>query len=60
MATSNIKCILDSDIYKVWEIVLDIDKGLSVAQAVEILQDYKFILYTYTLPSLLLKAIYCT
>lgn len=27
-------------------IVLDIDKGLSVAQAVEILQDYKFILYT--------------
>ena len=49
MATSNIKCILDSDIYKVWEIVLDIDKysiWRSDLSKTEIIDKNKFIEYT--------------
>ena len=49
MVTSNIKCILNSDIYKVWKIILDIDKysmWRSDLSKAEIIDDNKFIEYT--------------
>lgn len=49
MATSNIKCILGSDIHKVWEIVLDIDKysiWRSDLSKTEVIDENKFIEYT--------------
>ena len=49
MVTSNIKCILNSYIYKVWKIILYIDKysmWRSDLSKVKIIDDNKFIEYT--------------
>lgn len=49
MATSNIKGILRSDIHRVWEIVLDIDKysiWRSNLSKTEVIDENKFIEYT--------------
>ena len=49
MVTSNINCILNSYIYKVWKIILDIDKysmWRSDLSKVKIIDDNKFIEYT--------------
>ena len=49
MVTSNIKDIINSDIYKVWETILDIDKysiWRSDLSKTEIVNENKFIEYT--------------